>query len=156
MTLRLAASDDSPTLYRTMRVIRPFLILLISFALAFTGVAASAMTHCAETVDLGQAEVQASADGTGIHADHEAMLHAHAAQPDANTQGHHGHTPSDGLSAECNHCSYCQSCASASMPPVGSKAHHVDDSSLTTSSVTESVTQFHTDSPFRPPRHASV
>jgi hypothetical protein len=134
-----------------MRLIRFFLVLLISVALPFANVAAAAMVHCAQSaVDIQEA-VTVQADGAGMHSHHHEM---HAQQDTTDHHQHHTSDKSGKSSGECSQCSYCQSCASAFFPAVDSRMPSFSASDIQPNLVAGPAPTPHRDPLFRPPRLA--
>ncbi|KIF80001.1 hypothetical protein [Noviherbaspirillum autotrophicum] len=138
-----------------MRLIRFFLILLISVALPFTNVAAAAMVHCAQAAGGIKQVAAAQADDSGLHAHHHHAMQAQ--QPQQAKADHHQHHAS-GKSAKsgdaCSQCSYCQSCAAAFFPAADSRMPSFSASDIKPGLVAGAAPNPHLDPLFRPPRLA--
>lgn len=130
-----------------MRLIRLFLIVLMSIALPFTNVAAAAMVHCGESTMTPGTIASAQPDDGGMH------VHHHAAQKQDATD-HHQHHSHGKADSGCNHCSYCQSCTSAFFPPVDSAVPSFEAADIRYSLVTDPVPVPFLEQPFRPPLFA--
>lgn len=127
-----------------MRLIRLFLILLLSVSLPFANVAAAAMEHCAQQETVAQSPASENMDHSGMHAGHHAMQ-------DQTASDHHPHDSSSHDSAGCSSCSYCQSCASAVVPPHRSESVRVEPKAIVKTPVTDPVPRTFLEQPFRPP-----
>jgi hypothetical protein len=133
-----------------MRAFRLFLVLLLSLALPLSNVAAAAMMHCAEPAPAAQASMEDAAGDMHGHG-HE---HHHAAQPDNQADHHQQHDASAKANAGCDHCSYCQSCASAGLPAVSHTMQHLKPLGHIAVHASDDVLQAASALPYRPPRPA--
>lgn len=134
-----------------MRLIRFFLVLLLSVALPFTNVAAAAMVHCAQPTGDAREAVVIQADTAGMHAHHHAM---HAQQDKADHHHHHASDKSGKSADGCSQCSYCQSCASAFFPSGDSRMPAPAVSDIQHGMIAGPAPTPHLDQLFRPPRLA--
>ncbi|HJW57137.1 MAG TPA: hypothetical protein VJ577_17885 [Burkholderiaceae bacterium] len=136
-----------------MRLIRFFLILLVSVALPFTNVAAAAMVHCAQEASGIEQVAAAQAHDSDLHAHHHHAMQAQ--QPQQAKADHHQHHAS-GKSAKsgdtCSQCAYCQSCTSAFFPATDSRMPSFSASDIKPGLVAGAAPSPHLDPLFRPPR----
>ena len=130
-----------------MRLIRLFLILLLSVSLPFANVAAAAMVHCGQMETASQPVASEHSEHSSLHAQH------HAVQ-DQGAVDHQQQDSSSPTNASCNHCSYCQSCASAIVPPLVSQTLRIDKSVIVKTSFTDLLPRTFLEEPFRPPAFA--
>lgn len=131
-----------------MRLLRLFIVVLISLAVPFSNVAAAAMAYCAQSQKTSQVMEVASADDTGIHAHHH---HASSSQTKVD---HHQHGSSDKGQAGCDQCSYCQSCVSAFALPIHSGVPKIKVAGIVKAWATDAPPQAILEQPYRPPRFA--
>lgn len=127
-----------------MRLIRLFLILMLSVSLPFANVAAAAMVHCAQTETAAQSVGSDHMAHSGAHAGHHSMQGQSAAdfqQNDSSSQN----------KVECANCSYCQLFTSVIVPPLGNESWWLDASSTAKTPLTSLVPRIFLEEPFRPP-----
>ena len=127
-----------------MRLIRLFLILMLSISLPFANVAAAAMVHCAQPATESQSI-------TSEHIKHSANHAEHAAVQDQGSAGQQQHNAFNHNNVGCSNCSYCQSCASAIVPPLASQSVRIEPRITVKTSITDLVPRIFLEEPFRPP-----
>ena len=130
-----------------MRLIRLFLILLLSISLPFANVAAAAMVHCAQPATESQSIASDHIKHSANHANHA----EHAAVQEQGTAGQQPHNAFNHNDVGCSNCSYCQSCASAIVPPLASQSVRIEARVIVKTSFTDLVPRIFLEEPFRPP-----
>jgi hypothetical protein len=126
-----------------MRLFRLFLVLLLSVVLPFSNVAATAMVHCAPTETVAESGAADHSDHSGMHAQHHGLQ-------DQSASDHHQHDLSNDY-AGCSNCSYCQSCASALVPPLANHHFRINPPATLKTPITSLVPRIFLEEPFRPP-----
>lgn len=129
-----------------MFVRRLIIIFLISIALPLSNLATAAMVHCAQTTKAPDAAVTMT--------DHASHAHHHEQMQEQATADHHQHDGSAGGHPSCDHCSYCQSCSSAFVPPTGGDMPRLKISTQTRHGVPDMASQSVLEQLYRPPRFA--
>lgn len=140
----IESDGDWPYNKATMRLIRLFLLVLLSISLPFANVASAAMVHCAQMETTVQSNAPHHTDHSGMHAEHRVMQDQDASDPQHDLS-------SSQNSAECSNCSYCQSCASAIVPPLSSQSWRIEAPPSLKSPLTSLVPRIFLEEPFRPP-----